>query len=83
MTTPQPALRSISSARRTPAGLSAIVKANVVLTSLILFTFIYFLLFAVFIYLLNDKIQHGPDDRDLIPSGKLALPTELTHHKLT
>ena len=60
---------------RTPAGLSAVVQANVVLTSLILFTVIYFLLFAVFIYLLNDKIQHGPDDADLIPSGKLALPT--------
>ena len=60
---------------RTPAGLSAVVKANVVLTSLILFTIIYFLLFAVFIYLLNDKIQHGPDDADLVPSGKLALPT--------
>jgi cytochrome d ubiquinol oxidase subunit I len=59
---------------RTPQGLSAILKANVVLTSLILFTFIYFLLFAVFIYLLNDKIQHGPDDADLKPAGKLALP---------
>jgi len=59
---------------RTPEGLSKVVKANVVLTSLILFTFIYFLLFAVFIYLLNDKIQHGPDDADLTPSGKLALP---------
>ncbi len=61
---------------RTPAGLSKVVEANVVLTSLILFTFIYFLLFAVFIYLLNDKIQHGPDDADLVPSGKLALPTK-------
>ncbi|MGB7748117.1 MAG: cytochrome ubiquinol oxidase subunit I [Verrucomicrobiia bacterium] len=61
---------------RTPAGLSAVVKANVVLASLILFTFIYFLLFAVFIYLLNDKIQHGPDDADLTPAGKLALPTK-------
>ncbi|MGA2788213.1 MAG: cytochrome ubiquinol oxidase subunit I, partial [Verrucomicrobiota bacterium] len=59
---------------RTPAGLSAVVKANVVLSSLILFTFIYFLLFAVFIYLLNDKIQHGPDDADLTPAGKLVLP---------
>ena len=59
---------------RTPEGLSKILKANVVLSSLILFTFIYFLLFAVFIYLLNDKIQHGPDEQDLIPSGKLALP---------
>jgi cytochrome d ubiquinol oxidase subunit I len=56
-------------------------RINVVLTSLILFTFIYFLLFAVFIYLLNDKIQHGPHDEDLIPSGKLALPIELTEHK--
>ena len=68
---------------RTPAGLSAVVKANVVLSSLILFTFIYFLLFAVFIYLLNDKIQHGPDEQDLTPSGKLALPDELLHHKKT
>ncbi|HTY88282.1 MAG TPA: cytochrome ubiquinol oxidase subunit I [Candidatus Acidoferrum sp.] len=59
---------------RTSAALSAVVQANVVLASLILFTFIYFLLFAVFIYLLNDKIQHGPDEQDLTPSGKLALP---------
>ena len=59
---------------RTPEGLSKVVQANVVLTSLIMFTFIYFLLFAVFIYLLNDKIQHGPHVDDLIPSGKLALP---------
>ncbi len=66
---------------RTPEGLSAVVKANEVLTSLILFTFIYFLLFAVFIYLLNDKIRHGPDDADLIPSGKLALPEPLAHEQ--
>jgi cytochrome d ubiquinol oxidase subunit I len=55
--------------------LSAVVPAEVVLTSLILFTLIYLLLFAVFVYLLNDKIQHGPDDTDLTPTGKLALPT--------
>jgi cytochrome d ubiquinol oxidase subunit I len=61
---------------RTPEGLSAVVKANAVLSSLILFTAIYFLLFAVFIYLLNDKIQHGPHEDDLIPSGKLVLPTK-------
>jgi cytochrome d ubiquinol oxidase subunit I len=42
-----------------------------VLGSLILFTFIYLLLFAVFVYLLNDKIQHGPDEADLKPTGKL------------
>lgn len=64
---------------RTPDGLSAVVKANVVLTSLILFTFLYFLLFAVFVYLLNDKIHHGPHEDDLIPAGKLALPLEKMH----
>lgn len=66
---------------RTPAGLSAVVKANAVLSSLILFTLIYFLLFAVFIYLLNDKIQHGPHEDDLIPAGKLALPKPLEHEQ--
>jgi cytochrome d ubiquinol oxidase subunit I len=59
---------------RTPDGLSAVVQANVVVASLILFTLIYCLLFSVFIYLLNDKIQHGPLADDLIPAGKLALP---------
>ena len=61
---------------RTSAALSAVVQANVVVASLVLFAFIYCLLFAVFIYLLNDKIQHGPDEQDLTPAGKLALPTK-------
>lgn len=65
---------------RTPDGLSAVVKAEAVLTSLILFTFIYLLLFAVFIYLLNYKIQHGPHPDDLVPHGKLAIP-DLTNHE--
>jgi cytochrome d ubiquinol oxidase subunit I len=59
---------------RTSEGLSAVVTANTVLSAMILFTAVYLLLFAVFVYLLNDKIQHGPDEADLIPSGKLALP---------
>jgi cytochrome d ubiquinol oxidase subunit I len=59
---------------RTSEGLSTVVKAEAVLASLVLFTAIYLLLFAVFVYLLNDKIQHGPDEADLTPSGKLALP---------
>ncbi len=59
---------------RTPAGLSAVVRADAVLTSLCLFTLIYFLLFAVFIYLLNHKIQTGPHPDDLVPHGKLAIP---------
>jgi len=59
---------------RTSEGLSKVVRAEAVLGSLILFAFIYALLFAVFVFLLDDKIRHGPDDQDLVPSGKLALP---------
>jgi len=59
---------------RTSEGLSAVIKANTVLSAIILFGSVYILLFAVFVYLLDDKIQHGPDEADLIPSGKLALP---------
>jgi len=49
---------------RTSQGLSQMVKAQQVLTSIILFTLVYTLLFAVFIYLLNKKIQHGPQIGD-------------------
>jgi cytochrome d ubiquinol oxidase subunit I len=58
---------------RTPDGLSAVVKADAVLTAIVLFSLVYLLLFAVFVYLLNDKIQHGPDAADLTPSGKLGM----------
>jgi cytochrome d ubiquinol oxidase subunit I len=61
---------------RTSDGLSAVVRANTVLAAILLFSAVYLLLFAVFVYLLNDKIQHGPDDGDLEPAGKLALPTQ-------
>jgi cytochrome bd ubiquinol oxidase subunit I len=50
---------------RTSQGLSVVVSAASVLTSILLFTLVYLLLFAVFIYLLNDKILHGPDEADL------------------
>jgi cytochrome d ubiquinol oxidase subunit I len=44
---------------RTSDALSKAVKSNQVVFSLFLFTFIYSALFALFIYLLNKKIQHG------------------------
>jgi len=44
---------------RTGDALSKSVKANQVLFSLILFAVTYSVLFALFIYLLNKKIQHG------------------------
>lgn len=53
---------------RTSEGLSKAVEAGQVWFSLILFTLIYAGLFILFIYLLNEKIQHGPEDVDSIPS---------------
>ena len=46
---------------RTSDGLSKVVEANQVLTSLIGFGLIYVLLFVLFIYLLNKKITTGPE----------------------
>jgi len=53
---------------RTSEGLSKVVTANQVMFSLILFTVIYILLFILFLYLLNEKIQHGPESTETIPS---------------
>ncbi|MEO8232956.1 MAG: cytochrome ubiquinol oxidase subunit I, partial [Ignavibacteriota bacterium] len=53
---------------RTSEGLSKAVAAGQVWFSLILFTLIYIGLFILFIYLLNEKIKHGPEDVDSIPS---------------
>ena len=58
---------------RTSDALSKVVTASQVASSMVMFTAVYLLLFAVFVFLLNDKIQHGPDDTDLQPTGKLGL----------
>ncbi|HKK40218.1 MAG TPA: cytochrome ubiquinol oxidase subunit I [Cryomorphaceae bacterium] len=50
---------------RTSDALSETVTANHVAFSLVLFTLVYVLLFGLFIYLLNRKIKHGPDDPEL------------------
>ena len=50
---------------RTSEGVSKSVGAEQILGSLILFTLIYILLFALFIYLLDQKIRHGPLADDL------------------
>lgn len=47
---------------RTSEGLSKSVTANMILASMIMFTLIYTLLFALFIFLLDQKIRRGPDD---------------------
>lgn len=52
---------------RTSDALSESVRAEQVWFSLILFTVVYVLLFALFIYLLNKKIKHGYGDHHQEP----------------
>jgi cytochrome bd ubiquinol oxidase subunit I len=47
---------------RTSDATSKNVPAGQVLASLVMFGVIYALLFAVYVFVLNDKIQHGPDE---------------------
>ncbi|MCX7019064.1 MAG: cytochrome ubiquinol oxidase subunit I [bacterium] len=47
---------------RTSDSVSVVVKAQEILTSIILFSVIYTLLFIVWICILNDKIQTGPQE---------------------
>jgi cytochrome d ubiquinol oxidase subunit I len=47
---------------RTSEGLSKVVSGRTIAASLVLFTFVYALLFAVFIYLLDQKIRRGPEE---------------------
>jgi cytochrome d ubiquinol oxidase subunit I len=69
---------------RTSHALSQAVTAGQVLFSLILFTLVYLLLFSLFVFLLNRKIQHGPayamDDEDEIHSPHLEEMAENFGH---
>jgi cytochrome d ubiquinol oxidase subunit I len=47
---------------RTSEGLSRVVQASHVAASLILFGVVYAFLFAVFVFLLDQKIRQGPED---------------------
>ncbi len=47
---------------RTSEGISEAVTAEQVLWSITMFGMIYLLLFAVWVYVLNSKIRHGPDE---------------------
>lgn len=51
---------------RTSKAFSLAVSANQVLFSLILFFMVYFVLFILFVYLLNKKIKHGPYDENKV-----------------
>jgi cytochrome d ubiquinol oxidase subunit I len=56
---------------RTSDALSSVVPAGEIITSLILFGLIYLLLFILFVFLLNEKIQHGPEDA-AVQNGRMA-----------
>ena len=49
---------------RTSDALSKSVTANQIFFAIILFTVVYIILFALFIYLMNKKIVHGIDEHD-------------------
>jgi cytochrome d ubiquinol oxidase subunit I len=52
---------------RTSDALSEAVTAGHVMSSIIMFSLIYLLLFILFLYLLNEKIQKGPGHYDTLP----------------
>jgi cytochrome d ubiquinol oxidase subunit I len=59
---------------RTREGLSKVVGAGETLASLVLFSLVYVLLLALFLYLLDHKIRHGPDEEEAsIPGKAVAL----------
>ena len=58
---------------RTADAVSPVLRPATAMTGLLLFGLIYLLLLVVFVYLLNDKIQHGPDATDLVPRTRRAL----------
>ncbi len=47
---------------RTEEGVSSVITAPQVFVSILMFIAIYVVLFALFIYLLDQKIKHGPDE---------------------
>jgi cytochrome bd ubiquinol oxidase subunit I len=59
---------------RTRDGLSKVVGAGETLASLLLFSFIYLLLFALFIFLLDHKIKEGPPEYEHEMTGKGVRP---------
>lgn len=47
---------------RISEGLSKAVQANQILASIVMFLVVYSFLFFLFVYLLNKKIKHGPEE---------------------
>ncbi len=52
---------------RTSDAISKAVIGEQVLISIVMFSVVYLLLFAVWVFVMNSKIQHGPEDTAVIP----------------
>lgn len=59
---------------RTSDGISKAIVGEQVLISILMFSFIYALLFAVWVFVMNSKIQHGPE--------AVQMPAETTESGL-
>src|SRR5262249_46440354 len=60
---------------RTADAISQAVPAEQILVSILMYTFIYLLLLAVWVYVVHSKIQHGPEEAVAFPQE--AKPTDL------
>jgi len=61
---------------KTADGLSESVTAQQVLGSIVLFGIIYSLLFAIWVFVLNNKIQHGPQSGEELAEYKRKVKSE-------
>jgi cytochrome d ubiquinol oxidase subunit I len=57
---------------RTAHGVSRVIRTDQVVGSMLMFGVIYGLLFAVWIFVLNDKIQKGPEEAEPAPGERPA-----------
>lgn len=56
---------------RTVDGVSRNINGNQVFGSILMFLIIYFLLFALFVFLLDKKIKHGPDEEKSVDQATI------------
>ncbi len=66
---------------RTSEGLSESVTARQVLSSIIMFGCIYSLLFFIWVYVLNQKIQHGPESPEDLEAYKRQVHQSPEHEE--
>lgn len=68
---------------RTSEGLSESVTAEQVLSSICMFAVIYSLLFAIWIFVLNNKIQHGPESVEELAEHKAKVHADSMRSRIT